>query len=338
MKKHNYIILLLAIFFISIFVTAIIPYTLTRSFGSVKFYKEEAYVGDTIGGTTAPVIGLISIFLLIITLYEQRKNNIDILRMTYRQHFKDVYMNLLNDYSLNRNNLTAIINKCFGYQSCSSYEVDDYYNFFTEITSQINLIFDCLNIKSFPDITDYSLIEKKYDCERQNDSLLAVDNVESIPNIDEQKRVKDINKQYNERIKIAYYYNYYDISEREYNYFKGNNSNISKQMLIVAKILLKKFPQLKAYIKQVKLISEYSRMSEDEYLSEYQPDIKSRKVFDYYHKLLDELITCKERLFLFYMSVTDLTFFNNLNHMRLFEKLNRKEIMYSELFKSYVNI
>ena len=40
-----------------------------------SFNQDTGAVGDTIGGTTAPIVGLISIFLLIWTLIEQKKSN-----------------------------------------------------------------------------------------------------------------------------------------------------------------------------------------------------------------------------------------------------------------------
>lgn len=327
----------LVLFLVSISITAIAPYLLTRTCGSIKFLEEEAHVGDTIGGTTTPIVGLISIFLLILTLYEQKENNIKVLQLTYRQHFKDVYMGILNNYCSNRNKLAVKVTRCYGYRDYRSCKTTDYYDFFTEMTVQVNLIWGYLNANSFPASIDYSLIEKEYENLAQNDPFLTIADIESIPDMGEQKRVKEINSQYDERIKKAFYYAYYDINVSEYNIFHKYKNDISKQMSIVFRILLRKFPQLKPYIKQVKQISTYSIMSENEYITEYQPKTKGIEVFGNYYELLDELIINEERLLLFYISVTDLSFFNNLNHMRLFEKLNRKKIMHSELFKSYIN-
>lgn len=54
-------------------------------------------MGDTIGGTTAPIVGLISIFLLIWTLIEQKKSNDKQIRFMQDERFENTLFNLLNE-------------------------------------------------------------------------------------------------------------------------------------------------------------------------------------------------------------------------------------------------
>lgn len=61
---------------ITIVVVVIAPFILTRSSISDIFdFSSTGEIGDTIDGTTAPIIGLISIILLYRTLQEQIKFN-----------------------------------------------------------------------------------------------------------------------------------------------------------------------------------------------------------------------------------------------------------------------
>ena len=62
------------ILIISVIILIIAPglFTQTAIFDFWKFDTVTGSVGDTIGGTTAPIVGLISIFLLVATLWEQK--------------------------------------------------------------------------------------------------------------------------------------------------------------------------------------------------------------------------------------------------------------------------
>lgn len=56
-------------------VVLVMPYIFTRSsFTGIEF-TETGQIGDTLGGITAPFIGIVSIFLLVKTLSEQQKFN-----------------------------------------------------------------------------------------------------------------------------------------------------------------------------------------------------------------------------------------------------------------------
>lgn len=53
----------------------VMPYIFTRSSFSGVVFTETGQIGDTLGGITAPFIGIVSIFLLVKTLSEQQKFN-----------------------------------------------------------------------------------------------------------------------------------------------------------------------------------------------------------------------------------------------------------------------
>ena len=62
-----------------------------------SFNQDIGAVRDTIGGTTAPIVGLISIFLLIWTLIEQKKSNDKQIRFMQDERFENTLFNLLNE-------------------------------------------------------------------------------------------------------------------------------------------------------------------------------------------------------------------------------------------------
>lgn len=53
------------------------PYLLTRPFCDKLSFMNTGQIGDTIGGTTAPIVGIVSIVLLAYTLIEQLKFNLN---------------------------------------------------------------------------------------------------------------------------------------------------------------------------------------------------------------------------------------------------------------------
>mgnify|MGYP001226801851 CR=1 FL=1 len=62
-----------------------------------SFNQDTGAVGDTIGGTTAPIVGLISIYLLIWTLIEQKRSNDQQIRFLQDERFENTLFNLLNE-------------------------------------------------------------------------------------------------------------------------------------------------------------------------------------------------------------------------------------------------
>lgn len=100
MKKIKIIIVLSII---GIFVA---PILLTREWGCISFDEACAFVGDTIGGTTAPIIGLVSIILLYYTFREQRKFNKKQVEFNRKQIEFNDYTNLIKL----RNNILELSN------------------------------------------------------------------------------------------------------------------------------------------------------------------------------------------------------------------------------------
>lgn len=129
------------ILIISVIILIIAPglFTQTAIFDFWKFDTVTGSVGDTIGGTTAPIVGLISIFLLVVTLWEQKKSNESQLKYMRDEKFESTFFNLLNEqreiqktlrarfWGLARNNVTKTVEKYVFAQeffSMAHYELD----------------------------------------------------------------------------------------------------------------------------------------------------------------------------------------------------------------------
>ena len=81
------------------FLTIIVAilYILTRTWGPecFKFNESTGWIGDTIGGITAPFIGLVNILLLIWTLHKQIEFNEDQLKTQRNEQFKAAFFQML---------------------------------------------------------------------------------------------------------------------------------------------------------------------------------------------------------------------------------------------------
>lgn len=73
MKVKYWLLIIVVLFGVVFFAPSVLCMNSLCKFFS--FNQDTGAVGDTIGGTTAPIVGLISIFLLIWTLIEQKKSN-----------------------------------------------------------------------------------------------------------------------------------------------------------------------------------------------------------------------------------------------------------------------
>lgn len=84
------------------------PYLLTRPFCDKLSFMNTGQIGDTIGGTTAPIVGIVSIVLLAYTLIEQLKFNAKQVDLQRQEQFKTTFFELLKEQRDIANSLLTI--------------------------------------------------------------------------------------------------------------------------------------------------------------------------------------------------------------------------------------
>ncbi len=94
-KSHRGIFWGIIISFVVIVV--IFPILLTRTWGPdcLKFSESTGWIGDTLGGITAPFIGFVNIILLIWTLWKQVDFNKEQFRVQKNEQFKVAFFQML---------------------------------------------------------------------------------------------------------------------------------------------------------------------------------------------------------------------------------------------------
>ena len=88
-KKH-WVVLTTVAFLVFII---IVPFFLTRTWGPkcLKFTESTGWIGDTLGGITAPFIGFVNIVLLIWTLHKQIEFNGKQIKAQKDEQFKAAF-------------------------------------------------------------------------------------------------------------------------------------------------------------------------------------------------------------------------------------------------------
>ena len=82
---------------VSILIILLAPFVLTRpSFETLSFLK-TGQIGDTIGGISSPIVGIVSIFLLAYTLIEQLDFNTKQVQLQRQKQFKTTFFQLLQE-------------------------------------------------------------------------------------------------------------------------------------------------------------------------------------------------------------------------------------------------
>lgn len=79
----------------SILIILCMPFLLTRNGLECLDFRETGQIGDTIGGITAPFIGLINVILLCYTLYCQNQSHKEQTELAANEQFKSALFSLL---------------------------------------------------------------------------------------------------------------------------------------------------------------------------------------------------------------------------------------------------
>lgn len=103
MSKNLKVILI-----VSVILIIVSPFVLTReSLSNCFSFVKTGQIGDTIGGIIAPVIGIVSIYLLARTLNEQLKFNFEQSVLMRRDQFKTTFFQLLEEQREIQRSLTT---------------------------------------------------------------------------------------------------------------------------------------------------------------------------------------------------------------------------------------
>lgn len=341
----------LPLIFFGILFTLFSPVLFIQKWTNIDF-TNTGQIGDTIGGITAPVIGILSILLLYYTLWEQICFNKKQKEISIDEQFKSTFFNLLQ---VQRDILGKISGK-FSYLGVCTYEEYPQYNkdiiiekehktwatiknmkdvddiiygieFFKEAKYQLKLIYDVL---------DSDIYYCKYDSRQAYE-----DEVETQSTIYRGLNIpREIEDEQNERIfsmrrpyQLAYTSDKYNITEKIYKKYK--DLPLEKKIGLGYAYFFNKYENVGYYFRHLYRILKFINMNEEDKLSKLNLRDKEYKKekqqiyeqYKQYAQFIQAQMSTDELLLLFYNSFAFPKAQNLIIHYGLLENLTIQNLI-----------
>jgi hypothetical protein len=284
MNKGIIILIVLGIIF-----ALIAPLVFTRTGLAIFDFTETGQIGDTIGGTTAPIIGILSIFLLFYTLIEQIKFNKKQKEISANEQFKTTFFNLLEvqreilekivgDFSFlgrfvydqqpdtdskikitRQDKKTKMDNEIATINSRSNNREKKGLDFFKSAKKQLLLIFKSLDSDSYNKNYD---IEAAYEVEADLENTAYRGNYigNNVPP-EMERELDEIIYRNQKPFRNAYINDMYSISETSYDKYK--NLSIDKQIGLGYAYFFYKYEVVGYYFRHLYNILKFIKTNED---------------------------------------------------------------------------
>jgi len=328
------------------------PFILTRNLGIIDF-SDTGNVGETIEGTTAPIIGILSILLLVYTLMEQIKFNKSQREISMDEQFKSTFFNLLQTqrnilekisgefthlgshvnmkYSENDNNETFKIKKRDKdwaiIEKKSKIDVRGL-DFFKFAKYQLQDIFDALESTAY---------YKKYDPETADDIETEITELYEAMNLYQEEGETEFEKTAQEKrkpLRIGYVNEKYNISkELHKKYLKMEEC---KKLALGYAYFYNKYENIGYYFRHLYRILKFIKNSEDEKISlrgKNASKKETEKIHDQYQQyaqFIQAQMSIDELLLLFYNSFLYEKTQNLIIHYDLLENLSIQNLIYQK--------
>ncbi len=305
------------------------PILFTQNGICIGFAEKEGQIGDTIGGITAPIIGILSILLLFFTLKEQMEFNEKQKELSNDEQFKSTFFNLLQ---VQRDIIEKIAGDFKYLKQCVDKEDPKDairgLDFFKEAKYQLFLIYEALDNEEF--INNYD-IEKAYETERYLQVNFHHD--ASAPmNIQIEQDI-EINKERKVH-RVAYTNDMYGISENRHTNYRQMQED--EKIKLGYKCFYDKYENVGHYFRHIYQILKFIKSREDEKIKllgkkPSQLDEKNvHRYFNEYAQFIQAQMSTDELLLLFYNSFAYEKAQQLIIHYNLLENLTVKHLKKEE--------
>lgn len=278
MKKGVKLLIIIGILF-----ALVAPILFTQGWTNIDF-TNTGQIGDTIGGTTAPIIGVLSVLLLFYTLWEQIRFNKKQKEISIDEQFKSTFFNLLQ---VQRDILDKISGKFshLGFYAYEEYpqndkdikvqkedkewitiknakEVDDKtrgLDFFKEAKYQLHLIYEALDNEVFGNRYDS---EDAYVAETEiREGMFFGHNIPPEIEREQDEKIAKMRKSF----RVAYTADKYRISKQIHEKYKNLPQN--KKIGLGYAYFFNKYENVGYYFRHIYRILKFIKMNEDEKIS-----------------------------------------------------------------------
>ncbi len=294
MKKGIIVLIVVGILF-AIFA----PILFTQNWTCIDFAK-KGQIGDTIGGITAPIIGILSILLLYFTLKAQMDFDKKQTELSSDEQFKSTFFNLLQ---VQRDIIEKIAGdfKYLGQRVNEEYEKNAVrgLDFFKEAEYQLSLIYEALDNEKFIDHYDQGraydtevFLQKKF-C-YGDDAPMDIQTGQEIE-INKDRKVH----------RVAYTNDMYGISEKIHTCYREMSED--KKIGLGYAYFFYKYENVGHYFRHIYQILKFLKTSEDEKLNSLRKPDKEKAIhsdFKKYAQFIQAQMSTDELLLLFYNSFT----------------------------------
>lgn len=288
-------------------------------------FSNTGEIGDTIGGITAPIIGIISILLLVYTLWEQINFNKKQIETSSDEQFKSSFFNLLQtqrDILLKVSGTFSRLNKpCTTSQSFNNNGVE----FFQQAKMELSYIFFSLNNDKYYNKYDskeaYSIIESI------QEQIIIGHNLPEDIETENEKVVRDAQNP----LIIAYTNDIYGITPNIFRKYKG--LSIEKKIELGYAYFFNKYEIIGYYFRHLYRILTFIKQNEDAKISQLEDsaseDEKKKIHNDYslYAQFIQAQMSTDELLLTFYNSFTFPKAQKLLIHYNLLENLTIQNLI-----------
>lgn len=301
MKKEIIIIAIIGIVF-----TCLAPFTLTQCHSGIIFDSDSGAIGDTIGGTTAPVIGILSIVLLCWTLIEQIKFNEKQQEFAADEQFKSTFFNLLQiqrDIVKNVRGKFSYLRTLSDKQSLEVSGVD----FFVHAKKQLSLIYAALDCKEFCGYYDSIEAFKQEEMMYNEREILEFSiSPELFPyTVEGQEQLKKRkNVKYNYQLKFVD--TIYSITPQQHSLYQ--NLSITEKIIKGYAFLFYRYEWIEYYCKHLYYMLKFIQMNEEKrivYIGKKINETQREKIyqqFKQYAQFIQAQMSVNELVLLYYDS------------------------------------
>lgn len=272
------------------------PYLLTRPFCDEVSFVDTGQIGDTIGGTTAPIVGIVSIFLLAYTLIEQLKFNAKQVDLQRQEQFKTTFFELLKEQRDIKNSLFT------------NYEGVDMKN-----PTKIQKIpvkgleffrMGSFVLKNLFDSMEYGRYCHTYDSKEIDAQLVGLDTYSEDYYEDDQGNLHSFDfEKIKTQSKFCFLNDKYKITNEEFEAYK--HLNVEQKIEFVYRRFFNVHEECGNYFRHLYRILRFVSQSEEEEVNYIEDDAERQQIFKRYFELVQFVqaqMSTRELLMVFYNS------------------------------------
>ena len=243
-----------------IFIVDIILIRVIKFYNNGIFDDETGIIGDTIGGTTAPIVGILSVILLYFTFTEQRNSNERQRKIADDEQFKTTFFNLLQTQRSILKNLKGN----FSYLKNGIDKVEHIeatgVAFFIHANKQLKFIYRVLNHKIYYNNYDS---EKAYQKE-----ILIGESIIPDPYLSLSAQENQYRRIASERLpfQLAYINDLYFIEKENYDFY--HNLSLGGKVGMGYAFFFNKYEEVGTYFRHLYHILKFIKFIEDKRIND----------------------------------------------------------------------